>query len=113
MPPTHPLSTIQDRVRIGHYRITRTAGRTAAMLGFDETDITSCVLQLTPQDFYKTMPSKTVPGSAQDVYRTEYLARSVYLKVTLGTPSRPAVIISFKQDDRSHRRAPWGNGHED
>jgi len=71
--PTYPLKDIQRRVLAGTFVITHAAEEGAALLGFDESDVVACVLALTRDDFYKTMPSERKPGLWQDIYNPVYL----------------------------------------
>ena len=96
--PKYSLADMQAKIEIGQYQITRSAKITAADLEMDEEDIKECICALTAAEFYKTMPSETVEGAFQDVYRTQFLAKSIYTKLTLG-PRRKTVVISFKRDE--------------
>lgn len=49
---------------------------------------------LTPNEFYKTMPSNTHPGYFQDVYRVPYGDIELYVKFT--DYSSGPVVLSFK-----------------
>jgi motility quorum-sensing regulator/GCU-specific mRNA interferase toxin len=92
--PTYDLNTIQEYVRSGLYRITLSAKQGAVALGMDTSDIETCVLGLTPKDFYKTMEAKKLPGIFQDVYRPIFGRCELYLKLQI---TSEAVVISFKQ----------------
>ncbi len=100
--PHYDLSDIQALMRSaeGNYRITRAARDGAAELKLDEHDVVDCVCGLSDGDFYKSMPADRLPGNWQDVYKTTYLGRSVYLKLQIvQVAARSAVIISFKRDE--------------
>lgn len=94
--PTYDLAWIQHKVRAGEYRITRAAANGAAGMGFDESDIVSCICALTWADFHKTMPSKRVSGLFQDVYKPVYQRVHVYLKLQVYMDA-DAVVIQFKE----------------
>lgn len=96
--PTYALDELRDALLRGAYAITASAFRGAAALYLDEDDIKACVTSLTPADFYKTMPSNTMPGLMQDVYKCRYCGYAVYLKVQIGNTGK-MVVISFKQDE--------------
>jgi hypothetical protein len=96
--PTYPLEDLQEAIRDGDYAITGTAFRGAAQLYLDEEDIRSCVGDLKSGDFYKTMPSNTVPGLMQDVYKCRYHGFALYLKLQR-SHGGTTVVISFKQDE--------------
>jgi motility quorum-sensing regulator / GCU-specific mRNA interferase toxin len=97
--PHYALERIKDLVLLGRRHITATAANGAAELGFDEDDIENCVQGLSPQDFHKTMPSETRPGTWQDVYRATWSGVPVYVKLQLAGRSEKeqAVVISFKR----------------
>jgi hypothetical protein len=108
--PAYSLADMQAKIRIGHYAITTTARAGAASLGFDESDITECVCTLSAGHFYKSMPSESVPGTFQDVYRTEWDGKAIYAKLTLGAVGRRTVVISFKRDESA---SPEEDANED
>ena len=41
-------------------------------MGMDTTAIETCVLGLTGDDFFKTMPAEKIAGLFQDVYRPQF-----------------------------------------
>lgn len=99
MAATYDLALIHQLVRLSRYRITGSAAAGAWARGFDALDIVECVLGLQGDDFYKTMPSTTLPGRWQDVYRPNYQGVVLYVKVqVLSAPDEQEllVIISFK-----------------
>jgi len=96
--PHYSLELIQEAVRQGRYWITRQAGLDAAALYLDEDDIKACVLDLKDHHFYKTMPSRTRPGTSQDVYKCRYCGFAIYTKLQLSR-SNAAAVISFKKDE--------------
>ena len=96
--PSHSLDEIQRLVQARTFVIYTPASYTALAMGFDDEDIAECILALGPGDFYKTMPSIKRQGHMQDVYKTRYSDKDVYLKVDL-CPG--LVVISFKEDQSS------------
>lgn len=63
-------------------------------MGMDTTAIETCVLGLTGDDFFKTMPAEKIAGLFQDVYRPQFQGWQVYLKLQI---TGDAVVISFKE----------------
>lgn len=97
--PTYDLEEFQILVGTGRFRIEVIAANGAGILHMDEDDIVECVLGLDAGDFHKTMPSRTVSGLMQDVYRTTYCGVAIYTKLQImPTQSGLAAIISFKKD---------------
>ena len=89
---------LQRLVAEGAYQITRSAAEGAQEIGFDESDVTECVLSLDRRAFYKTMPALRRPDRFQDVYRCRYLGCHLYLKLQISAATQ-AVVISFKRDE--------------
>ena len=100
--PMYDLADMQAKIKIGHCQITTRALRDASELGFDEVDIYDCACGLTHSDFHKTMPSETVEGVHQDVYKTTWCDVPIYTKLTYGV-ARKTVVISFHSDDSAAR----------
>lgn len=98
--PSYSLEAIKATVGRGRYFITRRAGTDAAALLFDEDDIKDCVLGLRERDFYKTMPSRSIEGLYQDVYRCRHRGLAIYAKLQI-TDAGCAVVMSFKRDERA------------
>jgi hypothetical protein len=97
--PTYPLNQIQGAVRVDEtFRVTAKAFETAVEVLCDREDVRECVLSLTSRDFHKSMESETVPGSWQDVYKTNHHGFPVYLKLRL-TERGAGLVISFKLDE--------------
>ena len=96
--PRYRLETIQARIREGRYAITRSAAEGAGTLYLDEDDIKESILGLEDRHFFKSMPSRTRPGMAQDVYRFRCFGFALYAKLQLGIGGT-AVVISFKRDE--------------
>ena len=68
-------------------------------MGFDAAHIVAVVAALRSDEFYKTMPSRQMPGLMQDVYRTAVGPLKLYVKIQimLGTRGELIAIISFKE----------------
>lgn len=98
--PTYDLATIKALVSTGQCVITGQAVNGAGELGFDRSDIVSCVLALTAVDFYKTMPAEKRPGLWQDVYRPVHCGIALYVKLQLAPRSDGrslSVVVQFKR----------------
>lgn len=96
--PTYPLEDVKALVSSGSWVITTSAVQGARGLGLGRADIQECILELQPSCFHKTMASRTLPGTFQDVYKTRFGGHHIYLKVQIGTGGI-AVTISFKRDE--------------
>lgn len=95
--PTYDLALLQAKVLDGQYVVTRKARTSAADLGIRTGEIVRCVLQLTPTDFYKSMPAERGPTPRlwQDVYHPAFAGRTLYVKLQISATDA-AVVISFK-----------------
>lgn len=99
MQASYSLLLIKRLVAEGRYQITVSALESAALMGFDDESIVECVVvHLADTHFYKTMPSASIPGLMQDVYKLAFEGRRVYLKLQVNRAQR-AVVISFKEDE--------------
>lgn len=99
MKATYSLLVIKQLVSEGRYQITVAALQSAALMGFDDESIVECVVSdLSQAHFYKTMPSTSVPGLMQDVYKLLFEDQRVYVKLQINRSQR-AVVISFKKDE--------------
>lgn len=93
---TYDLGAVQALIAKGSYFINANALTGAMNMGFDRSDIVACVQALDDSSFYKTMPSRSRPGTSQDVYKATYDGQNIYLKLQMtGT----AIVISFKEDE--------------
>ena len=98
--PTYDLATIKALVGSGQCIVTGEAINGAGALGFDRSDIVSCVIRLTAADFYKTMPAVKRPGLWQDVYRPVHCGIALYVKLQLVPRSDGrslSVVVQFKR----------------
>ncbi len=91
----YELSEIRRLVSQGRYTITRAAQEGADALNIQSAGIVECVGQLTPADFYKTMPAQKAPGLWQDVYRPRYRGNRLYVKLQISRAGN--VVVSFKR----------------
>ncbi|MCC6649883.1 MAG: type II toxin-antitoxin system MqsR family toxin [Candidatus Eisenbacteria bacterium] len=96
--PTYELERIKALMRSpGGWTVTKTAQFEAARLGFDDSTILECVLALTGDCFYKTMPSEKASGLWQDVYHPVVDDVVLYVKLQISQDGRLAVVIQFKE----------------
>lgn len=92
--PHCKLAVVKALVEMGNVRTTQSARVGAAALGLELKDMLSVVLNLTAQDFYKSMTSHSDHKVWQDVYRPTTVAGDVYLKLTV---VNDLLIVSFKE----------------
>lgn len=103
--PTYSLATVKALAANPAARRLTVSAETSALseLGMDRAAVFAAVAALTSADFYKTMPSETVEGLAQDVYRPRVVCPSypegvsVYCKVQLVGQRVVLNVISFKR----------------
>lgn len=96
--PAYDLEEVQRLVGQGPTtcKVTEAALLNADELRFSYADIIAAVLELKPANFHKTMLSTRIPGAWQDVYRSSYRGRDLYIKVQIN-PASLAVVIQFKK----------------
>lgn len=105
--PFHSLAAVTDLAANPATRfITHAAAQSAAAgLGLTTDRVFAIVARLTSADHYKSMPSLTVHGDIQDVYRVRVYvgeprrSAMVYCKVGLTADKKGVVVISFKELD--------------
>ncbi|MEJ7804388.1 MAG: type II toxin-antitoxin system MqsR family toxin [Telluria sp.] len=88
------LPVVQDLVRSGKVRTTRTAREGASLLDMDEAQMVAVVLALATSDFYKSMTTHADHKVWQDVYHADTDAGEVYVKLTV---IDDVLIVSFKE----------------
>jgi motility quorum-sensing regulator / GCU-specific mRNA interferase toxin len=96
--PTYDLQELQRLIGQGPISssITNVADEGASELGWSRSDIVEAVLELTNQDFYKSMESERLPGLWQDVYHLEFRGVWLYIKLQLALNGR-AFVVQFKR----------------
>ncbi len=95
--PHYSLSRIQELLwNPSTRRVTATSRVGAAKFNWGEQDIVQCILDLTHQDFYKSMTSKHNTKLWQDVYRPTFRTVDVYVKLQIALDGR-GVVILFKE----------------
>jgi pantoate kinase len=78
--------------------ITRTARQTAVSVGFaSASDIINAVMELSREDFDRTLESTAIPCTYQDVYKKNIKGVNLYIKLN-EHPEGNGVVISFKRD---------------
>ena len=96
--PTYDLQELQRLIGQGPISssITNVADVGASELGWSRSDILEAVLELTSQDFYKSMESERLPGLWQDVDHLEFRGVWLYIKLQLALSGR-AFVVQFKR----------------
>ena len=79
-------------------RVTVTATRTAAALGFGRADIEATIQTMQRSQFYKSMTAYRDHRVWQDVYHVPSPAGTLYVKFTADTVTE-FVLLSFKEKD--------------
>lgn len=92
--PHNKLVLVQELVKAGKVRVTRSAMMGATDLGLDLTGMLDGVYSLVPTDFYKSMTTHADHTVWQDVYRPETPAGDLYLKLTV---IDDVLVVSFKE----------------
>jgi motility quorum-sensing regulator/GCU-specific mRNA interferase toxin len=88
------LSTVKAMVQAEKVRMTTTASIGAEALGLDFDGVIDIVMELTINDFYKSMTSYNDHRVWQDVYRPTTKVGKVYLKLIV---INDVLIVSFKE----------------
>ena len=92
--PRCDLPTVWRLIAEGKVRATATAINAAELLGFDFDGMVTVVLDLTMDDFYKSMTTYVDDNVWQDVYRPTTKSGDLYLKLTV---VNDVLIVSFKE----------------
>jgi motility quorum-sensing regulator/GCU-specific mRNA interferase toxin len=99
--PTYDLDAFKAAFSsVERLRVTSTAIRTAAALGFGRAEIVETIQTMQRSQFYKTMTSYADHRVWQDVYHVPSSAGMLYVKFTADTVSE-FLLLSFKgkEDD--------------
>ncbi len=88
------LPLVKALVEAGKVRATFTALAGGAAMGLDFDGMVGVVMELTPQDFHKSMTTHADHRIWQDVYRPMTEVGEVYLKLTV---IDGVLIVSFKE----------------
>ncbi|WCL50685.1 type II toxin-antitoxin system MqsR family toxin [Leptospira sp. GIMC2001] len=98
----YSLKVIKDLIRSGSVFITKKAQLTALeSFGFDYEGIVSNVLELSHENFYKSMTSHQNVKLWHDVYKMRIQEKHIYIKLQI--LEEDALIISFKEDSNYER----------
>ncbi len=94
--PTYNLSSIKKVLSsVDSLRMTGSSRATAFALGFEDQDIVDAIQSIQSTDFYKTMPSTAMPGSANhDVYKFSFKGIDIYAKFQ---NLNGFIVVSFKE----------------
>jgi motility quorum-sensing regulator/GCU-specific mRNA interferase toxin len=92
--PHCDLPTVKAMIQAGKVRITTTASIGAEALGLNFDGVIDIVMELTINDFYKSMTSHNDHKVWQDVYRPTTKVGKVYLKLIV---INDVLIVSFKE----------------
>ena len=91
--PSHDL----ERFKRSSFRITGTAVRTAAQIGYSKDDIHRVVSMMKKEQFYKSMTSYNDHTSWQDVYHVPDEDYMIYIKFTANYCISEFTLLSFKE----------------
>lgn len=96
--PTYDLQSIKFAFNHADKLVmTNTAKKDQVMLGFTEEDVVSIIQNLSPRDFYKSMPPFHVNFTAwQDVYKAQCQGVNLYIKFQIN--GYRELILSFKEN---------------
>jgi motility quorum-sensing regulator/GCU-specific mRNA interferase toxin len=92
--PHCKLTVVKALVEAGKVRTTHAARTGATELGLTFSDMLNVVMEITSEDFYKSMTTHTDHTVWQDVYRPNTKVGDVYLKLTV---IDDVLIVSFKE----------------
>jgi hypothetical protein len=95
--PTYLLAEFKAAVVAGTVKFGVGAVRGLGCLEFDVDDARVCLMALDSSDFYKSSPPKEGHGGWRDIYKTTYLGRAIYVKITRAGDG-PFLVESFKTD---------------
>lgn len=94
----HNLSAIKAMIRSGQYSVKRSALDGAADLGFTLDEMRDVVLNLTYDDFDKSMTEYADHRAWQDVYKPwNKIKGRLYVKITVIEKVK-TIIVSFKKE---------------
>ena len=100
--PTYSLAKFKKLLcKTSSCVISRTARQGAVAMGYmDDDAIIDVVENIQEDEFYKTMPSITMPGLYQDVYYVNDGDKYLYIKIQIGAKGKKAIIIQFKNNEK-------------
>lgn len=98
--PTYQLTEIKHLVSEKRFYLTGSASKTADLLGFTENKIQATILELTSQEFYKSVSEYRNYKVWQDVYKKSVGDLRLYIKLKIiEVKGKSVVIMSFKEDE--------------
>lgn len=97
--PTYALEDIQAQMdRPSQLYAKRVARDGIRDLGMDYGEVVQVIQGLTPNHFYKSMPSNTRPGAKDfDVYHATYEGKDIYIKFQEESHRFIFDLVSFKE----------------
>ena len=96
--PHYPLKSIKAAFNdLSRLNRTMTATAGAEDLGIDDQVLIDIIAGLTANNFNKSMPSERDPMIWQDVYKTVFEGRELYMKFTSDSQGE-LLLISFKEN---------------
>ncbi len=81
----------------GKVKFAAGAVRGLSCLEFDIDDALACLMALDSSGFHKSSPPKESRGGWRDIYKTTYLGKAIYVKITR-SGAGPFLVESFKSD---------------
>jgi motility quorum-sensing regulator/GCU-specific mRNA interferase toxin len=97
--PTYDLDAVKAAFSTAEgLRVTTTAVRTAAGLGFGRVEIVATIQTMQRSQFYKSMTAYADHRVWQDVYHVPSPAGTLYVKFTADAVSE-FLLLSFKEKD--------------
>ena len=97
--PTYDLDAFKAAFcSVERLRVTGTAVRTAAALGFGRSEIVATLQTMQRSQFYKSMTAYADHRVWQDVYHVPSPAGTLYIKFTADAVSE-FLLLSFKERD--------------
>ena len=95
--PTYDLDAFRAASAVS-LKVTGTAVRSAAALGFGQADIVATIQTMRPTHFYKSMTAYADHRIWQDVYHVPSEAGTLYIKFTADAVTE-FLLLSFKEKD--------------
>ena len=95
----YPLKQVKELIRNGKWLVKGNA-RTEAKrcFGWNSEEIKRALLALRPSHFYKSEPSKCIPGVTIDYYKADHLmGENIYTHLYIDHEEVVLVINSFKR----------------
>ncbi|QRE75377.1 type II toxin-antitoxin system MqsR family toxin [Methylobacterium aquaticum] len=94
--PTYDLDSFQTWAMSTHFRVTGSAIRTAAEIGFGATDMIETIQSMEKRHFNKSVTSHHNPREWQDVYHVPSEIGTLYVKFRSDAVTE-FLLLSFKE----------------